>query len=65
MRPDQHKKKKNSEYKKKHGISAEKGEKHNKKGSTGGHRSDRSDASITGHEVDAINVSGRHSVWAH
>ena len=62
MRPDQHKKKKNSEYKKKHGIPSGKGEKHDKKGSTSRLRSDenpKSDAchtSKTGHETDGPNV---------
>ena len=59
MRPDQHKKKKNSDYKKKHGIPSEKGEKHDKKGSTGAHRSDEkpaSDVSKSGLETDGTDV---------
>ena len=62
MRPDQHKKKKNSEYKKKHGIPSGKGEKHDKKPkeeSTVRHRSDEkltSDASKTRLETDGKDV---------
>ena len=60
MRPDQHKKKKNSEYKKKHGISSEKGKKHDKKGPTTSHRSGEkpraSDQSNVGFEPSGANV---------
>ena len=62
MRPDQHKKKKNSEYKKKHGIPSGKGEKHDKKGSTSRQRSDEKPKSDPCHtsktrlETDDPNV---------
>jgi hypothetical protein len=64
MRPDQHKKKKNSDYKKKHGIPSEKGEKHDKKGSTGAHRSDEkpaSDVSKSGLETDGTDRDVRYT----
>ncbi|CAB4013128.1 Hypothetical predicted protein, partial [Paramuricea clavata] len=68
MRPDQHKKKKNSDYKKKHGIPSEKGEKHDKKGSTGAHRSDEkpaSDVSKSGLETDGTDRDVGESSISH
>ena len=53
MRPDQHKKKKNSDYKKKHAIPPGRGVNHDKKGSTSKERSDEVHSeSKAEHEID-------------